>query len=163
MKLHDFPFDQQVIKMRINSWAWGKDSMVVDCVNPDASLMAMSEQLHELVEWTPVETLSIRQHDFWDPCDERWVSAMTVYIPLRRLTWFYISNIFAMGFMLSLLGLAACFISPDLIADRLVYTVTLLLAAIAFNFVVSDYLPKANYGNYLTGAQFLICSIDSSL
>lgn len=150
MQLHEFPFDQQVIRMRINSWAWAKDSMQVDWINSDESIRAMSEMLHELVEWKPTETLSLRQHDVWDSGDERWVSAFTLYIPLRRLTGFYFNNIMTMGFMLSILGLATCFISPDLISDRLVYSVTLLLAAIAFNFVVSDYVPKANYGNYMT-------------
>jgi hypothetical protein len=150
MKLQEFPFDQQVIRLRIASWAWSKGSMQVENITKDEARHIMTDKLHTLVEWKPTEQLSIRQYDFWDAGDERWTSALAVYIPLRRVYGFYLNNIISMGFLISLIGIAVLFVSPDDLAGRLELTITLLLAAIAFAFVTAEYLPKVSYSNYMS-------------
>lgn len=150
MQLQEFPFDQQIIRFRIASWAWGKDSMVIENVTSDDARASMTKQLHHLVEWKPIENLSIREHEFWDYSDERWMSAVTIYIPLRRVVGFYLNNIISMGALIAFIGVAVLFEDPVNISNRLELAFTLFLAAVAFNFVIAEYLPKVSYSNYMT-------------
>ena len=150
MSLHEFPFDQQIIRMRIASWAWGKDSMVIESITTDEARAQMSRSLNTLVEWKPIENLSIRQHDIWEAADDRFISALTVYIPIRRINGFYLNNVVSMGALMSFIGLGVMFEDPLDIGHRLELAFTLLLAAVAFNFVISEYIPKVSYSNYMT-------------
>ena len=150
MALHEFPFDQQMIRMRIASWAWGNDSMVIESITTDESRAQMTKSLNALVEWKPTENLSIRHHDVWEAADDRFLSCLTVYIPLRRVNGFYLNNIVSMVALISFIGVSVLFEDPSNVSSRLELAFTLLLAAVAFNFVISEYIPKVSYANYMT-------------
>ena len=68
---------------------------------------------------------------------------------MNRKPKFYFGNIVFPNFLIVGGCFGAFVINRDEVADRLSVTVTLMLAAVAFRFVVSEYLPRVSYLTYM--------------
>eukprot|EP01137_Pigoraptor_chileana_P012748 Opistho-2@65442 len=68
-----------------------------------------------------------------------------VKLRLQRKPQYYIINVSIPLFLLVILSGLAFFLPPDDLPDRLAVVMTLILAAVAFKFVITSYLPKVPY------------------
>eukprot|EP01084_Bolivina_argentea_P318437 552236_1 len=151
MELQRFPMDRQFLGMDFNAWT-GKDPNSKKCnwnwiTNPP--------------EW-------VQNDDFRKPFAVRMLSSITEYemlspwidftgdqplsirLRVERQPGFYAAGIILPNFLIISAAFAAFPIliddsEPDFIADRLSISVTLMLTAVAFRYVITDQLPKVTY------------------
>merc|ERR1712013_264177 len=89
---------------------------------------------------------SVTEYELLEP----WVDfseeqPLSIRLRVKRLPAFYFGNIVFPNFLIVAGAFASFAVPADEIADRLSVTVTLMLAAVAFMFIVSTMLPKVSY------------------
>ncbi|XP_038057953.1 gamma-aminobutyric acid receptor subunit beta-like [Patiria miniata] len=157
MTLHDFPFDHQELTIKLMSdWPFTdvefvKDMNIKDSIRLDTFTAGEEWVLSKHVIAQPVledkaKTGSHRQYPLY---------YLTMHV--RRKSGFYLWNV-GLILMLILLLCFTCFaVSPEEPADRLSVTVTLLLTAVAFKYVVSQSLPTISYLTLLD--KYVLCGL----
>lgn len=145
MELQRFPLDRQFMNMEFNAWVkQGNWNWVLDYTELD---------------WVPEEfrkascvrmLSSITEYELLDPwLDFSGDQPLHIRLRVNRLPSYYFGNIIFPNFLIVAGAFSAFVISPDDVADRLSVTVTLMLAAVAFRFVVSTMLPKVSYLTFM--------------
>jgi hypothetical protein len=150
MELQRFPLDRQFMNMQFNAY-WKTENGDWNWILPE-----------EFPEWVPEEfkekcskgyvtrmVSSITEYELLGP----WIDfaprqkedPISVRIRVNRKPGFYFGNVVLPNFLIVAGCFAAFVIPPTEVADRLSITVTLMLAAVAFRFVVSTMLPKVSY------------------
>ena len=89
---------------------------------------------------------SITEYELLEPwVDFSTTQPLSIRLRVNRLPAYYFGNIIFPNFLI-VAGCFSAFVIPrEDIADRLSVTVTLMLAAVAFRFIVSTMLPKVSY------------------
>ena len=72
-------------------------------------------------------------------------SQLIIHLKMERRWYTYVTRILLFLCILSLLVLSYISIDMDDISDRLAHIVTLLLTAVAYQFIISSYLPNVSY------------------
>ena len=120
--------------------------------------MILNNKLKEYPEWMPSELKqfdqkfavrmisSITEYELLEPwVDFSTTQPLSIRLRVNRLPAYYFGNIIFPNFLI-VAGCFSAFVIPrEDIADRLSVTVTLMLAAVAFRFIVSTMLPKVSY------------------
>ena len=156
-ELKDFPFDCQDFTV----------SMVIRYPSDKFEMQFMESQAHNLrpfirnnafaaVEnsWQPPK----RKHNqlfVWQELVHRPVARpiqrqrLNVTVQLERIPWYYVSNI--VGPMILIVLMSGCsFVIPSKdVADRLSASLTLVLTAVAYKYVVSQMVPPIGYSTRL--------------
>lgn len=149
MKLNEFPFDYQNLTIKIMSdWPrkvteFCKDMSQKDSVRTDTFT---GEQ-----EWELQKHVSAHQVE-----EEKMTSGAVNSYPLynvvvnvKRKASYYMWNVALIMFLITPLAFTSYAVSADAPEDRLSVTLTLLLTAVAFKFVVSQSLPNTSYQTLL--------------
>eukprot|EP01083_Nonionella_stella_P063989 166364_1 len=149
MELQRFPFDRQFMNMSFNAH-----------IKPVMEEEGPWNWILEYPTWMPPELndqfnqkfavrmlSSITEYELLEP----WVdfdkeeAPLSIRLRVNRLPSYYFGNIVFPNFLI-VAGCFSAFVVPrEDIADRLSVTVTLMLAAVAFRFIVSLMLPKVSY------------------
>ena len=87
-------------------------------------------------------------------------SHFEVHIVVLRLWGYYIKKIMSTVYLIVAMSWSVYFIEPSEVADRIAISTTLGLTAIAFNFVVSDALPRIPYMTSMDSAPLTPCPRD---
>jgi len=118
----------------------------------------------QLTTRTDIDRFDFRLHtvEFYRPClqmaewtmyppesDRKGTAKTSVRLRATRKARYYITNIVGMMCILNCMCIAAFGIEVPDIADRLSVTMTMMLTAVAFKFIVGDQLPKVSYNTYL--------------
>jgi len=118
----------------------------------------------QLTTRTDIDRFDFRLHtvEFYRPClqmaewvlyppesDRKGTAKTSVRLRATRKSQYYITNIVGMMCILNLMCIAAFGVEVPDIADRLSVTMTMMLTAVAFKFIVGDQLPKVSYNTYL--------------
>lgn len=74
---------------------------------------------------------------------------LKIILPVKRRYHFYLSNVVCIMGCLSLSGFTVFGIGTDDLGSRSQVSLTLLLTAVAYKFVILDLLPKVSYSTYL--------------
>lgn len=89
----------------------------------------------------------------------RW-GQVTVRVQLKRKAEGYMYRVGFYNFLLAYTSVCAFALNPvDGLGDRLSFLITLILAAVAFQFIVSQYLPNVSYLTVLDQYTFLVFTL----
>ena len=153
MRFDDFPFDVQRLKL-INMYTDGSTELVASSVGykpvpasyepaPGWSIVGVHQSLAP--ETFTFGNLS-REHVFANGVQGHNFTGMTPSIhyvlEVRRVSSFYMMNLVLPVVMLNVLSWSSFLLQPAAIDVRLATTMTILIALVAFQFIVNDMLPK---------------------
>ncbi|XP_071488348.1 cys-loop ligand-gated ion channel-like [Diadema antillarum] len=149
MRLTDFPFDYQNLTIKLMSdWPkkvieFSKDMTQKDSVRTDTFTGGQEWELMKHVDAAPVE-------------EEKMSSGAVNTYPLYNITVnvkrkpsYYMWNVALIMFLITPLAFTSFAVDREAPEDRLSVTLTLLLTAVAFKFVVSQSLPNTSYQTLL--------------
>ncbi|PIK52444.1 putative gamma-aminobutyric acid receptor subunit gamma-2 isoform X2 [Apostichopus japonicus] len=145
MQLHSFPYDHQKLTIKLMSdWPldvveFVKDMSIKDSIRIDTFTGHHEWTLHKhvlahAVEEDRAKTGSHRQYPIYH-----------ISTHVQRQSMYYLWNIALVIFLILGLSFTSFSVEASAPADRLSVTVTLLLTAVAFKFVVSSNLPTISY------------------
>eukprot|EP00057_Strongylocentrotus_purpuratus_P005984 XP_011660458.1 PREDICTED: acetylcholine receptor subunit delta [Strongylocentrotus purpuratus] len=149
MKLNEFPFDYQNLTIKIMSdWPrkvteFCKDMSQKDSVRTDTFTGEQEWELQKHVSAHQVEEEKMTSGA---------VNAYPLYnvvVNVKRKASYYMWNVALIMFLITPLAFTSYAVSADAPEDRLSVTLTLLLTAVAFKFVVSQSLPNTSYQTLL--------------
>jgi len=149
MDLHEFPFDQQVVKLTVRSSCWGNDVCTFKNVTPPKVSESMSKKCNKLVEWDLMEPPSWIEETEYNVEDDGHWSTLSIELHYKRKSGFYMRNIVLLLMMIQVMGWSIFFVPSSSIDSRVSITITLFLATVAFNFVVVGVIPKISHGTHL--------------
>jgi len=152
MELHRFPLDRQFLNMEFNAWV-GKEQGNWNWMVYDQKFAMQNDRY---IDWVPKAfhkpfavriVSSITEYELLTPWIEFAQEEQPLLVRLRvdRKPEFYFGNIVLPNFLIVAGCFAAYPVPQGEVADRLSVTVNLMLAAVAFRFVVETMLPKVNY------------------
>jgi len=156
MHLHEFPFDRQIIPITFESFHWKADDMILLRLDRDAHQMPplpgqhLKTMSHEvrLLEWS-VEAINVLEKLNYYSFEDRTYSQVCVEIHITRDSGYYLRQVISMVALIVAMSWSIFFMPGEGLPERTGITVTLFLAAIAFNFVVGGSLPRISYNTKL--------------
>lgn len=168
-ELHDFPFDRQILKIRIQ--AYQPRNMVYFIPNAEYPSIFFYEKFQFHDTYKPVFKDKI--YTCTSLSDSKESSAYFEYpictytLAFDRKPHYYITNIVAPMATFTLLACLSFAVDEDGnsmdIGTRLSFTMTLLLTAVAYKFVVTSALPQISYltimDKYVNMCFLFICAV----
>ena len=145
LNLKNFPFDFQTLSIVISS-DWSEKVVILKCKDADACTLSL-ERLPNLEEWQFNKRVLFKLGTFEEKC---WrfpmsFSTCTFMFQIHRKSSYFINNIVILMFMITMLSFAAFAVDRSQTGERLSVSLTLLLTAVAFKFVVAGSLPPVSY------------------
>lgn len=133
-----FPFDDQVCKLKIGSWAY--DGHQVNVFNRTTPVDLSSYVANG--EWDLVNVTTIR-NVIWYPCCPEPFPDVTFTIHITRKTLYYTYNVIIPCVMLSLLALLGFWLHP-LCGEKVTMGLTVLLALSVFMLLIAENTPATS-------------------
>ncbi|GAB1606017.1 neuronal acetylcholine receptor subunit alpha-10-like [Argonauta hians] len=149
MDITYFPFDDQICKLKLGSWAY--DGFQVDVTNLTDNI-DLSNYVNN-GEWTLVATKVIRNEITYPCCPEPFPD-VTFYVQVRRRILYYCFNVIIPCVLLSTLSLTGFCLPPDS-GEKVTLGLTVLLAFSVFMLLIAENMPATSefvplIGIYLT-------------
>ena len=135
-----FPFDEQVLPVHIESYAWNRDVVTFEAL-PEGTGFDGS---FRLPEWDVVEVVS-SVSDVERPRDPVPYSRITYDIRIDRKAGFYVWKVFLPLFVIVAISGVVFWMGREALGRRAGVSVTGILTVIAYQFVVSDAIPRVSY------------------
>ncbi len=165
MRLNRFPFDQQTLDIRLESFLWNANELrLVAVENPDKARQHVSGTLG-LKGWSFVaSSLGVSSHDY--PTGDTYSSFVSRMV-VQREPWFLHVERRLPARARHVLRAHMLFLGPESIGERIAQVLTCLLTVTAQSLVVSGDLPKisyftpVDYAFLLTYAILLIVAVES--
>lgn len=165
MQLDRFPFDQQALEIRLESFLWNSSELqLVKVDDPDTSHRHVSETL-SLKGWSfAASSLRISEHDY--PTGDKYSSFVSRML-VQREPWFYMWSVVFPLVLVTIFALTCFFWDQEALGERVAQVLTCLLTVTAQSLVVSGDLPKISYFTpidyafLLTYAILLIVAVES--
>lgn len=165
MRLNRFPFDQQTLDIRLESFLWNANELrLVAVENPDKARQHVSGTLG-LKGWSFVaSSLGVSSHDY--PTGDTYSSFVSRMV-VQREPWFYMWSVVFPLVLVTFFALTCFFWDQESIGERIAQVLTCLLTVTAQSLVVSGDLPKisyftpVDYAFLLTYAILLIVAVES--
>ncbi|XP_041460398.1 uncharacterized protein LOC121411647 isoform X1 [Lytechinus variegatus] len=149
MNLSNFPFDYQDLKIKIMS-DWPR-KVVEFCKDMSQKDSVRTDTFTGEQEWELQKHVSAKEVE-----EEKMTSGAVNTYPLynivvnvKRKASYYMWNVALIMFLITPLAFTSYAVGADAPEDRLSVTLTLLLTAVAFKFVVSQSLPNTSYQTLL--------------
>ncbi len=149
-ELHDFPFDYQFLTVRFRSSFATKHCVFAKpktdlCKRMKADFLQMYGFILE--EWDLMPHLCVRSNPSSKDTSTSGTqySEIKVECVLQRHSSYYLWNIIFIDLMLVCTSFSVLLVPPSEFADRMSISLTLLLTAVAFKYVVSEKLPSISY------------------
>jgi hypothetical protein len=139
-----FPFDKQVLEVEIESLAWSEQYLVF---HEEGDMIGFSSDF-ELAEWhsTAVET---KIHEVREIRDRHPFSEFVMLIHVERLSGFYIWRLFMPMIIIVALSWSVFWMKDDDLSNRLMVSFTGILTVVAYQFTISDSLPRISYMTFM--------------
>ncbi|XP_045156385.1 neuronal acetylcholine receptor subunit alpha-10-like isoform X4 [Mercenaria mercenaria] len=149
MDITFFPFDDQICKLKLGSWAY--DGFQVDVSN--RSLEIDLTNFVDNGEWTLIDT-KVQRNVIYYPCCPEPFPDVTFYVQLRRRVLYYFLNVIIPCMLLSSLTLTGFLLPPDS-GEKITLGLTVLLAFSVFMLLIAENMPPTSeyiplIGIYLT-------------
>jgi Neurotransmitter-gated ion-channel transmembrane region len=169
MDLRDFPFDRQVLPIYVESSANIEDLTFDGGMEkkarrggeqgwPADPRNVLSDRVR-LPEWD-IEEIRVRHTPEYYGFINQSFSRFRIEIHVARRPAFYVWKIIAIEALLVILSWVVFLLDPANLGDRATVAVTLLLATVAFSYVVGGITPRISYltllDDFLLGSFFLI-------
>ncbi|MEN0061130.1 MAG: hypothetical protein AAGA48_03215 [Myxococcota bacterium] len=141
-----FPFDQQTLEVEIESFAWSTEDLRF--VLQDQIITFTDD--FEIPEWSIIDVEeSIKQKT--EPRDQHEYSELLAEIEVRRDPGFYVTKIMLPLGIIVAISWAVFWMIGDTLADRMSVSFTGVLTSVAYQFIVSESLPRHIYDTFLDG------------
>lgn len=142
--MHRYPFDVQTLVVEIESFAWSSDQMQFKV---EQDIIDFSEEF-SVPEWEIIniqETLENKQ----ELRDRNPYSEFFAEITVQRDPGFYTTKIMIPLMIIVAISWAVFWMVGDGLADRMSVSFTGVLAAVAYQFIISESLPRHVYNTFL--------------
>jgi len=168
MDLRDFPFDRQVLPIYVESVANIKDLTFDGGMEkarrggeqgwPADPRNVLSDRVR-LPEWD-IEEIRVRHTPEYYGFINQTFSRFRIELHVARRPAFYVWKIISIEALLVILSWVVFLLDPTDLGDRSTVAVTLLLATVAFSYVIGGITPRTSYltllDDFLLGSFFLI-------
>lgn len=157
MDITYFPFDDQICKLKLGSWAY-------DGFQVDVSNRSLDMDLTNFVdngEWTLIAT-KVQRNVIYYPCCPEPFPDVTFYIQLRRRVLYYFLNVIIPCILLSTLTLTGFLLPPDS-GEKITLGLTVLLAFSVFMLLIAENMPPTSEYIPLIGVYLTIIMAMSAL
>ncbi|XP_066273585.1 neuronal acetylcholine receptor subunit alpha-7-like isoform X1 [Branchiostoma lanceolatum] len=144
----DFPFDQQTCKLEFASWIYYADELDVTTRSDDIDISAYQES-----DQYALTSATARRNVTTYKCCPHQFPSVVLTLRLKRLHLFYLVNMVVPCIDLLILNIVAFFIPPDT-GERLGFTITILLALVVFQQILTQQLPATSRATPLLGQYF---------
>ncbi len=153
MGLHDFPFDHQVLPVEIESLAFPAPQMIFGYPGKqhkerDWTVRLKPEEVLgssvRLPEWK-IDAVQVRELDKYYRFEDAHYSRYRIEILVSRRAGFYVWKIMVIEAMILVLSWVVFLMEAGDLGNRLAVSVTLLLATVAFSYVVGGITPRVSY------------------
>jgi hypothetical protein len=138
--LRQFPFDAQLLEIEIESFAWHKDYLVL---HEEEDKIGFSTEF-QIPEWK-IERIETIIEEKQEVRDRQPFSEFLMKIEVTRLSSYYQWKILLPLIILVAISWSVFWMVGDGLADRMSVSLTGILTIVAYQFVVSDGLPKVSY------------------
>jgi hypothetical protein len=139
-----FPFDTQTLIIEIESFAWSSKDLIF-VVEDD--IVGFSDEF-SIPEW---EIIGIQEHleTKQEVRDRNPYSELVVEITVERDPGFYLTKIMIPLIIITSISWAVFWMVGDGLADRMSVSFTGVLAAVAYQFIISEALPRHIYNTFM--------------
>ncbi len=144
--LRQFPFDQQHLEVEIESFAWDNEYLVL---HQEEDKIGFSTEF-QIPEWEIKRVDSVIAEK-QEVRDRKPFSEFVMEIEVSRLSSYYQWKILLPLVILVAISWSVFWMIGDGLADRMSVSLTGLLTIVAYQFVVSDGLPKVSYFTLMDG------------
>lgn len=118
LDLRNFPFDTQHLKLMFGATLWSADVVwLLDQTDRDI-VASFQNRLSRLVEWKSVSPVTIEEKLMWNEEDKRDISYLSINFSVRRLSSYYVFNVFAAILFLDILFWWTFLVPPAQLNDR---------------------------------------------
>ena len=155
MEVTNFPWDQQICKMKFGSWSY--DGTKVDFKN--RSLTGDVSHFLDNGEWELLG-MPMRVHVIYYGCCPEPYPDVTFYIIIRRKPLYYIFNLVIPAVFLTITTVLAFYLPPES-GEKVSLGVTVLLALTVFLLLVDETLPPQSDTIPLIGEILILCIVSS--
>lgn len=138
--LRRFPFDRQLLEIEIESFAWDNDYLVF---HQEEDVVGFSTEF-QIPEWE-IERAEAHIEEKQEIRDRKPFSEFLMTIEVARLSSYYQWKILLPLMILVAISWSVFWMIGDGLADRMSVSLTGILTIVAYQFVVSDGLPKVSY------------------
>lgn len=149
MDITYFPFDDQICKLKIGSWAY--DGFQVNVSARETPIDFSNFVVNG--EWDLIDAKAINNVVYYPCCPEPFPD-VTFYIHIRRRTTYYIYNVIIPSIMLSSLALLGFWLHPDG-GEKVTLGLTVLLALSVFMLLIAENTPATSFYVPLLGKHFM--------
>ncbi|MEO0563652.1 MAG: hypothetical protein AAF125_16220 [Chloroflexota bacterium] len=142
--LRQFPFDQQTLRIEIESLAWSEAYLQF---HADDAKIGFREDF-AIPEW---EVIDVRTHleDVQEIRDGEPFSEFVMEIDVRRQPGFYIWKVFVPLTLIVMLSWSVFWTLEETLTSSLTISFTGILTVVAYQFVLGDALPRISYITFL--------------
>lgn len=153
MDLHDFPFDHQVLPVEIESVVFTAPQMVFGYPGSQPGKRGWTASLKpeemlgtgvRLPEWN-IDAVQVRELDRYYKFEDASYSRYRIEVLVSRRSGFYVWKVIAIEAIIVVLSWLVFLMDAGEIGNRSAVSVTLLLATVAFSYVVSGITPRISY------------------
>jgi len=148
--LHSFPFDEQDLFVKIESFEWANDTMTF---LTQEGIIGFSDEFY-IPEWY-VSNVDEHVELKKEPRDHTAFSQFIATIHVKRDPGVYTTKVMIPLGVIILISLVIFWMEPGAFEDRLGISMTGLLTAVAYQFIASQNLPRHVYNTYLDMFVFL--------
>lgn len=152
-----FPFDDQVCRLKLGSWAY--NGLQVDVMNRSNTI-----DLTNFVdngEWELV-SVKVRRNVVYYACCPEPFPDVTFYVHLRRRIKYYLMNLIIPCIILSILCLAGFLLPPES-GEKVTLGLSVLLTLTVFMLMVADKMPQTSESISIIGIYLLVVLSTSCL
>ena len=142
--LRQFPFDSQLLEIEMESFSWSDNEMLL---HEQTDRIGFGDDF-EIPEWhtealrTEIRTIQeIRQNEPF--------SEMVMEIEITRRSGFYIWKMIVPLVMLVVLAWSVFWMHGESVPDRLSVSIVGVLTVVAYQFVITDSLPRVPYITFM--------------
>ena len=142
--LKEFPFDRQKLEIEIESFAWHDDVLIFKM---NEEKIGFSNDF-EIAEWH-IENVESKIESVKDIQDRATFSEFLMEIEVVRKYDYYLWKIIIPLILLVMISWSVFWMIGDKLVDRMSISMTGILTIVAYQFIISDILPRVSYFTFM--------------
>ena len=142
--LKEFPFDRQKLEIEIESFAWHDDVLIFKM---NEEKIGFSTDF-EIAEWH-IENVESKIESVKDIQDRATFSEFLMEIEVVRQYDYYLWKIIIPLILLVMISWSVFWMIGDKLVDRMSISMTGILTIVAYQFIISDILPRVSYFTFM--------------
>eukprot|EP00977_Amphora_coffeiformis_P021827 scaffold9946_cov188-Amphora_coffeaeformis.AAC.11 len=142
--MQQFPFDTQTLVAEIESFAWPSDVLQFHI---EEDIVGFSDEF-DIPEY---EIVGVEEHleERMEVRDRHPFSELVAEIHVKRIPTYYVTKVIVPLTLIVCISWAVFWMKPDALADRMSISFTGVLTSVAYQFIVSESLPRHIYNTFL--------------